>query len=74
MTVAGSAAVIDVPGGCRYSLVFRLCIDFDESSLPWQLLFLRIAQKFWLVRIGIRIAVLSIAIIVVFILVIIFSI
>ncbi|MBX4148329.1 MULTISPECIES: hypothetical protein [Paenibacillus] len=33
----------------------------------------RIAQKFWLVRIGIRIAVLSIAIIVVFILAIIFS-
>lgn len=33
----------------------------------------RIAQKFWLVRIGIRIAVLSIAIIVAFILAIIFS-
>lgn len=42
MTVAGSAAVFDLPGGCPYSLAFQLCIDFDESSLPWQLLFLYI--------------------------------
>ncbi|MGE7826753.1 hypothetical protein [Paenibacillus sp. NPDC093718] len=42
MTVAGSAAVIDVQGEFRYPLGIRLCVDFDESSLPWQLLFLYI--------------------------------
>ena len=34
MTVAGSVAVLTYQG--TYSLAFRLCIDFDESTLPWQ--------------------------------------
>ncbi|MGC6587854.1 hypothetical protein MKY82_17755 [Paenibacillus sp. FSL W7-1279] len=42
ITAAGSAAVIDVPGEFRCPLGIRLCLDIDESSLPWQLLFLYI--------------------------------